>query len=171
MLFGQDLYHHYDILPICGSLIQGCRSSGYASLPLLLISVRFLLYIFSYGKSFLLTIMLFSGIVALYIVVILVCLWREGSSEYSYSIFENKLGCILNSRGSLQPFIFAALIMWKFIVKSLQLVSLCLFQALTMATCNPQMSCYKSSAHYTCSPLQISGKVTSYLMWKVLFLM
>ena len=139
--------------------------------PHLFPSLWAFLYILSYGKSFLLTIMLFSWIVALYIVVVLVCLWREGSSEYSYSIFENKLECILKSRGSLQPFIFAALMMWKFTVKSLQLVPLCLFQALTMTTCNPQMYFYKSSAHCTCLHLQISGKVTSYLMWKVLFLM
>ena len=62
-------------------LLAGDMSLDFTmSLPLLLISCWFLLYISSCGKS-----SSFSLILALEVVIILVCLWEEMSSRSSYS--------------------------------------------------------------------------------------
>ena len=73
------------ILPFVGCLPGGMGLDCTVSLSLLPISLWFLLYIFSCGKSFLLVLRSFSLTVTLEMVVILVCLCEEVSSWSSYS--------------------------------------------------------------------------------------
>ena len=85
------------ILPFVGHLPRVTGLDYTVCLPLLPLSLWFLLYIFSCRKSFLLVFRSFSSIVALYVFVILVCPWEEVSSGSSYSaMLAPPQYCLLN---------------------------------------------------------------------------
>ena len=60
-----------------GHLLRGIVHEYITSFLLLLVSVWFLLYIFSCRRQFLLVLWSFSSVVALDIIVIFVCMWEE----------------------------------------------------------------------------------------------
>ena len=72
------------LLLFVGHWPKGVGPNFTTFLPLLPVSLWFLLYILHCGKLFLLVLRRFSWLIALQIVITWVCLWEEMSSESSY---------------------------------------------------------------------------------------